>query len=138
MPKCQVFSFTDDLLEMAPHALSMRSVVGETLSIGVVKFTLPGATALPSKHHAHGEEASFQITGGCLISMGEVGSQPLHQTELGDGGVMMIPADEQHYGENRYDMSGVSMRLNVVTPPRADYGTKDKPTTAYHPLEDGK
>ena len=138
MPKCQVFSFTDDLIEMAPHALSMRSVVGETLSIGVVKFTLPGATALPSKHHAHGEEASFQITGGCLISMGEVGGQPLHQTELGDGGVMMIPADEQHYGENRYDMSGVSMRLNVVTPPRADYGTKDKPTTAYHPLEDGK
>lgn len=138
MPKCQIFSFTDDLIEMAPKALYMRSIVGETMSVGVVKFTMPGAAALPSKHHAHGEEASFQITGGCLLSMGEVGKPPLHQTEMIGGSVMMIPADEPHYGDNRYDLGGVSMRLNVATPPREDYGTKDKPAVVYHPLEDDK
>ena len=138
MPKCQMFSFAEDLLEVAPQSLYMRSVVGETLSVGVVKFTLPGARALPSKHHAHGEEASFQITGGCLVSMGEVGGPPLRQTELSAGTIMMIPADEPHYGDNRYDPAGVSMRLNVATPPRIDYGTKDKPVAVYHPLEDSK
>jgi hypothetical protein len=126
MSKCQIFSFAEDLLEVAPKSLFMRSVVGETLSVGVVRFTLPGAKAL------------FQITGGCLVSMGEVGSPPLRETELNAGSVMLIPADEPHYGDNRYDAAGVSMRLNVATPPRIDYGTKEKPVSVYHPLEDKK
>jgi quercetin dioxygenase-like cupin family protein len=136
MAKCQLFSFENDLVEMVPDGLYMRSLVGETLSIGVVKFTLPGAAQLPSKHHSHGEEASFQIRGGCMIHQGETGSEPRFSMELDAGRVMIIPADEPHYGDNRYDEDGVSMRLNVATPPRADYGTKDKPQVFYHPLED--
>lgn len=138
MPKCQLFSFTGDLIEMVPGALQMRSVVGETLSFGVVRFTLPKAEELPSKHHDHGEEASFQIMGGCTISMGEVGGALSNQIEMSEGSLTFIPADEPHYGANKYDAQGVSMRLNVVTPPRADYGTKDKPAVTYHPLENSK
>ncbi len=70
MAKCQRFSFQDGLTVVAPGALQTTSVVGETLSVGVVKFTAPGARELPVKEHAHGEEASLQIYGGCVISQG--------------------------------------------------------------------
>ncbi|HXF33092.1 MAG TPA: hypothetical protein VN603_00870 [Candidatus Acidoferrales bacterium] len=138
MPKCTTFSFRDDLTEMVPDALYMRSVVGERLSIGVVKFIEPEAKKLPLKEHAHGEEVTLQIDGGCTVFQGVVGQPPSHQVELESGTVMVIPADEPHYGINTYGASHVSMRLNVATPPRADYGTKGAERVFYHALEEGK
>jgi hypothetical protein len=135
MSKCTVFSFVDDLIEVAPGALFMRSVVGETMSIGVVKFQAPNALALPVKEHAHGEEASLQINGGCAVFQGIAGEQPDNEVQTGEGTVMIVPADQPHYGVNSYDAAGLSVRLNVVTPPRADYGTKDAARVTYHPLE---
>jgi hypothetical protein len=55
--------------------------------------------------------------------------------QTGEGTVMIVPADQPHYGVNSYDAAGLSVRLNVVTPPRADYGTKDAARVTYHPLE---
>jgi hypothetical protein len=135
MSKCTVFSFVDDLIEVAPGALFMRSVVGETMSIGVVKFQAPNALALPVKEHAHGEEASLQINGGCAVFQGIAGEQADNEVQTGEGTVMIVPADQPHYGVNSYDAAGLSVRLNVVTPPRADYGTKDAARVTYHPLE---
>jgi hypothetical protein len=135
MSKCKVFSFVDDLIEVAPGALSMRSVVGETMSIGVVKFQAPNALALPVKEHAHGEEASLQLRGGCAVFQGVAGEPPRNEVITGEGTVMIVPADQPHYGVNTYDRAGLSVRLNVVTPPRADYGSKDAERVTYHPLE---
>ena len=132
MPKCQTFSFVDDLLEVKPGALYMRSVVGDTVSVGVVKFVAPGAEALPMKEHAHGEEASLQINGGCDVYQGVAGAEPKHAVRLEPGTVMIVPADEAHYGANAYDAAGLSVRLNVVTPPRADYGTKAEAKVYSH------
>jgi hypothetical protein len=135
MAKCKLFSFRDDLIEVVPNALYMKSVVGETMSVGVVKFIAPEAKKLPSKEHAHGEEASLQIEGGCVVYQGIVGEPPQHQVVLDAGTVMIVPADHPHYGQNRYSADGVSLRLNVATPPRADYGSKDAAKVVYHPLE---
>ncbi len=135
MSKCQVFSFVDDLIEVAPGALYMRSVVGETMSIGVVEFHAPAALALPVKEHAHGEEASLQINGGCAVYQGIAGEPPANEVQTIEGTVMIVPAGQPHYGVNSYDAAGLSVRLNVVTPPRADYGSKDAARVAYHPLE---
>ena len=135
MPTCKVFSFVDDLKEVAPDALSMMAVVGETMSVGLVRFQAPNATALPVKEHAHGEEASLQLQGGCAVFQGIAGEPPLHAVHTEAGTVMIVPADQPHYGNNTYDAAGLSIRLNVVTPPRADYGTKDNATVTYHPLE---
>ena len=137
MSKCTVFSFVDDLIEVAPGALFMRSVVGETMSVGLVKFQAPNAKALPVKEHAHGEEASLQLHGGCAVFQGVAGRPPLNAVQTGEGTVMIVPADQAHYGENSYDAGGLSVRLNVVTPPRADYGSKGNAKVAYHPLEQG-
>lgn len=135
MSKCTPFSFVDDLTEVKPGALYMRSLVGETMSVGVVKFVAPGAHALPVKEHAHGEEASLQIDGGCAVFQGIAGDVPKHEVQLEAGTVMLIPADEPHYGRNAYEPNGVSLRLNVATPPRADYGTKAQPRVFSHQAE---
>jgi hypothetical protein len=135
LAKCTVFSFVDGLKEVAPGALFMTSVVGETMSVGLVKFQAPNALALPVKEHAHGEEASLQLRGGCAVFQGIAGEPPLNAVETGEGTVMIVPADQPHYGNNSYDDDGLSVRLNVVTPPRADYGSKGNAKVAYHPLE---
>jgi len=135
MPKCKVFSFVDDLIEVAPGALYMRSLVGETMSVGVVKFQAPNALSLPVKEHAHGEEASLQINGGCAVFQGVAGQPPDNEVQTGEGTVMIVPADQPHYGVNTYDAAGMCVRLNVVTPPRADYGSKDAARVTYHPIE---
>jgi hypothetical protein len=137
MAKCKVFSFVDGLTEVAPGALFMTSLVGETMSVGLVKFHAPEALKLPVKEHAHGEEASLQLYGGCAVFQGIAGEPPLHAVDTHEGTVMIVPADHPHYGNNTYDASGLSVRLNVVTPPRADYGTKDDAKVTYHPLEQG-
>ena len=138
MSECKVFSFVDDLIEVAPGALSMRSVVGETMSVGVVKFQAPNALRLPVKEHAHGEEASLQLHGGCAVFQGIAGEPPDNEVQTGEGTVMIVPAGRPHYGVNSYDAAGLSVRLNVVTPPRADYGSKDAARVTYHPLEQGE
>lgn len=137
MPKCATFSFRNGLIEMVPDALYMRSLVGETMSIGVVKFVAPGAKKLPAKEHAHGEEATLQVDGGCAVFQGIVGEAPKHEVALEEGTVMIIPADEPHYGENSYGSTGVSLRINVASPPRADYGSKGAERVFYHPLQEG-
>jgi uncharacterized RmlC-like cupin family protein len=136
MAKCQRFSFTDGLTDVAPGALQTVSIVGDVLSVGVVRFSAPGALQLPVKEHAHGEEASLQINGGCRISQGIAAENaPLHEVTTREGTVMFVPADHPHYGVNSYDATGLSVRLNVVTPPRADFGAKGSARATYHALE---
>lgn len=138
MAKCATFSFDNDLVEVSPGALYMRSVVGETMSVGVVKFVAPAARQLPVKEHAHGEEVSLQVTGGCDVFVGIAGEEPEHGVRLDAGTVMIVPADAPHYGHNSYDDGGVSLRINVASPPRADYGSKGAERVFYHPLEQKK
>jgi hypothetical protein len=121
---------------MVPQALYLRSLVGDHLSVGVVKFVAPEATRLPVKEHAHGEEVSLQVEGGCSVFQGIAGETPVHQVELDAGTVMIIPADQPHYGHNRYAPSGVSLRINVASPPRADFGSKGAARVTYHALEE--
>ena len=135
MARCKRFSFTDKLIEVVPGGLSMCSVVGDTMSVGVVRFIEAGARDLPQKAHAHGEEACLQIAGGCTVFQGVEGEAPKHVVELASGSVMFVPPDEMHYGANKYDAQGVSLRLNVVSPPRPDYGSKDAAKVVYHPLQ---
>lgn len=137
MAKCQTFSFTEGLTVVAPGALQTISVVGDRLSVGVVRFSAPGAHALPVKEHAHGEEVSLQINGGCVISQGIAAENaPLHEVTTEPGTLMFVPADHPHYGRNTYDADGLSVRLNVVTPPRADFGAKGRARATYHALEE--
>ena len=74
----------------------------------------------------------MQILGGCRMFQGQTGEPPLHQLETGPGTVMIIPADKPHYGINTYGIEGVSLRLNVASPPRAEYGSKEKPAVFTH------
>jgi len=137
MQKCQVFSFTRNLNELVPDGLYMQAVVGEALSVGVVNFRLPAGPGIAAKSHAHGEEATLQIRGGCTVNLGWSVEAPDGAVELEEGNVMVMPADQPHSGVNRYDADGMCLRLNVVTPPRAEFGSRDK-ATVYYPTEDSK
>ena len=137
MPQCQVFSFTEDLNEVVPGGLYMQAVVGEALSVGVVNFRQPGGPGIAAKAHSHGEEATLQIRGGCTVNLGWSVETPDGSVELEEGRVMVMPADQPHSGINRYDAEGMCLRLNVVTPPRAEYGTRDK-ATVFYPTEESK
>ena len=134
MPRCQVFSFTEGLNEVVPHGLSMQAVVGETLSIGVVAFRLPGGPGIAAKAHSHGEEATLQLRGGCTVALGWDLDRPEGSVELEEGRIMLMPADHPHSGVNRYDAEGQCLRLNVVTPPRAEYGARGS-ATVFYPTE---
>jgi uncharacterized RmlC-like cupin family protein len=139
MGKCQRFSFNEGLTEVAPGALQTMAVVGEKLSVGVVRFTSPGAQQLPVKEHAHGEEVSLQIYGGCRVSQGiAADDKPTHEVWTEPGSVMFVPAEHPHYGRNVYDEHGLSVRLNVVTPPRADFGSLGNARPTYHALADNE
>jgi hypothetical protein len=70
-----------------------------------------------------------------MVYQGVAGEPPTGEVQTGEGTVMIVPAGQPHYGVNSYDAAGLSVRLNVVTPPRADYGTKDAERVTYHPLE---
>ena len=73
----------------------------------------------------------MQLTGACSIF--EVAADGAEKEQiLEQGDAMIIPANLRHYGVNRYTSEGVSMRLNVVSPPRAEYGAQDD--TPYYPL----
>ncbi len=131
MSKCQMFSFVDNLSEVVADGLYMQSVVGETMSVGVVNFRLPNGPAIPAKAHNHGEEASLQIRGGCTVNLGWSVTEPEGHVELEEGSVMLMPAEQAHSGVNRFDGQGMCLRLNVVTPPRAEYGAKGSSKVFY-------
>lgn len=136
MSEVQRFSFRTGLGEVVPEALSMAAVVGDTISVGVVAFRLPGGPGIAPKAHAHGEEITLQITGGCSVLLGDDPSRPEGALELEAGSLMLMPAEQPHSGLNRYDAAGACLRLNVVSPPRAEYGAKGAAQTYYPGAED--
>jgi cupin superfamily acireductone dioxygenase involved in methionine salvage len=131
MPKCRVFAIDDNLKTVVENGLYMKTIIGKTMSVAVVKFVQEKGTELPAKAHDHGEEASFQVKGSCSIfEVHPDGSEVERQLPQGDA--MLIPGGLSHYGVNSYGEEGVSMRLNVVSPPRAEYTAEDD--TPYYPL----
>jgi quercetin dioxygenase-like cupin family protein len=138
MAKCTRFSFIDDLPAIVEDGLYMRALVGDSLSVGVVKFVADKGAAIPAKSHAHGEEASLQIEGGCTVSLGDAVAAGNPSVEIDGGSVMLMPAQQPHYGVNRFSANGLSLRLNVVTPPRREFGEKGRETSYYPVQEQGR
>lgn len=134
MARCQVFSFADPDQEVVPGGLYMAAVVGVRLSVGVVNFRLPEGPGIAAKAHAHGAEATLQLRGGCTVNLGWQVDSPEGAVELEEGCVMLMPAEQPHSGINRYDAEGMCLRLNVVTPPRAEYGATGA-AKAFYPVE---
>jgi uncharacterized RmlC-like cupin family protein len=101
----------------------------------VVKFVANRGAGIPAKPHAHGEEASLQIEGGCRVSLGDTVADNNQAVELDSGTLMLMPAQQPHYGVNRFNDDGICLRLNVVTPPRREFGEKGR-ETAYYPVQE--
>ena len=138
MPGCQVFSFVDGLTEVVPRGLYMQAVVGETISVGVVDFVAENGAAIAAQSHSHGEEVTLQLHGGCEVFLGsDVAHRRDPKVELEAGTVMIMPAGQAHYGVNRFDLSGRCLRLNVVTPPRREYGSRGA-AQVYYPTAGAK
>jgi quercetin dioxygenase-like cupin family protein len=133
MPKCRVFAIDHDLKEVVADGLYGKHLFGRDISVSVVKFVLPGAPGLPAKAHHHGEEVSLQLRGGCTVYQGQ-GQHGDAAYAMEEGDVLVIPAGSDHYGTNSFDGSGMSLRLNVVTPARKEFGPEDLPP--YYPLKD--
>lgn len=134
MAKCRVFAIDDNLKEVVPHGLYSKHLFGTAVSVSVVKFVTPQGPSVQAKSHSHGEEASLQIKGACSVFVG-AGTNPADpEYPLAQGEAMLIPARAAHYGSNSFGAEGVSMRLNVVTPPRKEFGPED--STPYYPLRD--
>lgn len=133
MAKCRLFAIDDSLKEAVKNGLYLKHYFGTNVSVSVVKFVEEEGRNLPAKSHTHGEEASLQLVGGCSVfeGLGEDGDRE-HVMQRGDA--IMIPADLSHYGSNTFEAEGVSMRLNVVSPPRKEFGPEN--TTPYYPLKD--
>ncbi|WP_321896962.1 cupin domain-containing protein [Burkholderia cepacia] len=131
MAKCRVFGIDHGLKAVVENGLYMKTMLGETMSVAVIKFVEQEGTNLPAKAHDHGEEASLQVLGSCSIFEVRPDTADVERT-LEEGDAMIIPAGLSHYGKNRYGAQGVSMRLNVVSPPRAEYAAQDD--TPYYPL----
>jgi quercetin dioxygenase-like cupin family protein len=134
MAKCRVFAIDDNLREVVPHGLYSKHLFGTAVSVSVVKFVAPQGLHVQAKSHSHGEEASLQIKGACSVFVG-AGTSPADPVyPMAQGEAMLIPARAAHYGSNSFGAEGVSMRLNVVTPPRKEFGPED--STPYYPLKD--
>lgn len=135
MAKCRLFAIDDSLKEAVKDGLYLKHYFGSNVSVAVVKFVEEAGKDLPAKAHSHGEEASLQLVGGCSIfeGLGEEGDRE-HVMQRGDA--IIIPAELSHYGSNTFEVEGVSMRLNVVSPPRKEYGPED--TTPYYPLKNSE
>ncbi len=138
MAKCRVFAIDDNLKEVVPQGLYSKHLFGTAVSVSVVKFVTPQGPHVQAKSHSHGEEASLQIKGACSVF---VGTGTGAGTDLADpeypmaqGAAMLIPAQLAHYGSNSFSEEGVCMRLNVVTPPRKEFGPED--STPYYPLKE--
>ena len=133
MPKCRVFAIDHNLKEVVADGLYMKHMFGESMSVAVVKFVETAGRNLPAKAHKHGEEASLQFSGACSVFEG-LGAPEDPENIMEQGDALIIPAELMHYGSNRYEPDGISMRLNVVTPARKEYGAED--TVPYYPLAD--
>jgi len=135
MPKCRVFAIDHNLKEVVANGLYMKHMFGQSMSVAVVKFVEKEGANLPAKAHQHGEEASLQFSGACSVfeGLGEPGDR---ENRMAQGDALIIPAELMHYGSNRFEPDGISMRLNVVTPARKEYGAED--TVPYYPLADRK
>ncbi|MFX1677577.1 cupin [Paraburkholderia sp. A2WS-5] len=135
MSQCRVFAIDDNLKEVVADGLYMKHLFGQTMSVAVVKFVEAAGHALPVKSHQHGEEASLQVSGGCSVFTGE-GAATDTEFPMHAGEALLIPANTPHYGRNRFEPAGMSLRLNAVTPPRKEYGAED--TVPYYPLAERK
>ncbi|WP_250508114.1 cupin [Caballeronia sp. GAFFF3] len=131
MSKCKVFGIDHGLKEVVADGLYMKTMIGETMSVAVIKFVEAAGRELPAKPHSHGEEASLQVRGACSIYEVHPDGTEVEQT-MHPGEGMIIPANLSHYGVNKFEGAGMSMRLNVVTPPRAEYRSDDE--APYYPL----
>jgi hypothetical protein len=131
MAKCRVFGIDHGLKAVVENGLYMKTMIGETMSVAVIKFVEQEGTNLPAKAHDHGEEASLQVLGTCSIFEARPGVADIERP-LAQGDAVIIPAGLSHYGKNGYGPEGVSMRLNIVSPPRAEYAAQDD--TLYYPL----
>ena len=65
MAKCRVFGIDHGLKTVVENGLYMKTMIGETMSVAVIKFVEQEGTKLPAKAHDHGEEASLQVLGSC-------------------------------------------------------------------------
>jgi hypothetical protein len=133
MPQCRVFAIDDNLKEIVADGLYGKHLFGRTLSVAVVKFVASRGADLPAKPHSHGEEASLQITGSCSVYEGVASPAVDPEVPMAQGDALIIPAGCMHYGANRFGPEGVSLRLNVVTPARKEYGPED--SAPYYPLK---
>jgi hypothetical protein len=134
MPKCRIFAIDDNLKEVVANGLYGKHLFGATLSVAVVKFVEEKGRDLPAKAHSHGEEASLQLVGACSVFESTDGETNDFESRMEAGTALIIPAGCMHYGSNRFGAEGVSMRLNVVTPARKEYGPED--SKMYYPLKD--
>jgi mannose-6-phosphate isomerase-like protein (cupin superfamily) len=133
MAKCQVFTVDQALTEVVADGLYMKTLLGNSLSVAVVKFVEMAGVGLPAKAHSHGEEVSLQLAGGCSI-FAEDATLADREVVMNAGDAVVIPAGLSHFGVNRFGIEGLSMRLNVVSPPRREYQTGDK--KPFYPLAD--
>lgn len=133
MAKCRLFAIDDNLKESVKNGLYLKHYFGSNVSVAVVKFVEDAGKDLPAKSHSHGEEASLQLVGGCSVFEG-LGKEDDREHVMQRGDAIIIPAELSHYGSNVFEIEGVSMRLNVVSPPRKEYGPED--STPYYPLKD--
>lgn len=133
MAKCRLFAIDDSLKEIVKDGLYSKHYFGSNVSVAVVKFVEKEGVNLPAKSHSHGEEASLQFVGGCSVFEG-LGEEGDREHAMSRGDAIIIPANLEHYGSNRFESEGVSMRLNVVSPPRKEYGPED--STPYYPLKE--
>ncbi|WP_039874209.1 cupin domain-containing protein [Herbaspirillum frisingense] len=133
MPKCRVFAIDDNLKEIVADGLYGKHMFGASVSVAVVKFVAAQGHDLPAKSHSHGEEASLQLLGGCSVFESSDSEETDLESVMESGDALIIPAGVLHYGSNRFGAEGVSLRLNVVTPARKEYGPED--STPYYPLK---
>jgi quercetin dioxygenase-like cupin family protein len=133
MSKCRVFAIDDNLKEIVADGLYGKHMFGATVSVAVVKFVAEKGHDLPAKSHSHGEEASLQLTGGCSVFESHDSEESDWESVMNSGDALIIPANTMHYGSNRFGPEGISLRLNVVTPARKEYGPED--STPYYPLK---
>lgn len=133
MPKCRVFGIDDGLKESVKDGLYLKHMFGRNVSVAVMKFVEKNGSNLPAKSHWHGEEATMQLVGACSVLEGD-GNPGDRDFRVETGDSMVIPAELHHYGSNRFHEEGISLRLNVVYPPRKEYGPED--TVPYYPLKD--
>lgn len=133
MSKCRVFAIDHGLKPVVENGLYTKHLNGESISVSVVKFVEANGARLPAKSHFHGEEASLQLFGACSVFEGQ-GEPGDRETRMEAGSAMLIPAQQSHYGSNRFGAEGISLRLNVVSPARAEFGPEDSPP--YYPLKE--